>query len=269
MASRAADRCGSRPPSCRAPQASIRAVRQAPSARKAASQIASTSRAVPCDIETVTPRGPWSATATGLKWPIAWVRTIRRALPSELMPARIGLATSCPADQHRQRGGPRPGERGEADRDRADDSGCQQREAETVGDQRGVRRGRAAGERIGAEHEDRVSGTDHQPAERKRGGNARAEQGQARAAGDDEVAEHAARRIAGAGLHADQDRSERAEEQREQAQGVAVAVQAARGFVFERVGGVLDGPDDEVDQKRGQRQHERPDHRAALLAQLQ
>ena len=73
-----------------------------------------------------------------------------------------------------------------------------------------------------------VGGDDHEPAQRQRGGHPRGEQRQARAAGDDEVAEDAGGRIPGAGLDADQDCGERAEEQAAEEAHADVEVVCAR-----------------------------------------
>src|ERR1700691_5413707 len=76
-------------------QASIVRVRQAPSARKTASQTISTTSAVPWDNVTVAPCLP--SALTGLKSTLACLSSHSRALPSEPMLASNGLAIICHA----------------------------------------------------------------------------------------------------------------------------------------------------------------------------
>ena len=197
-------------------------VRQAPSARNTASQATTTTRPVPCDMVTVAPRPP-PLTCTGLKCASAWLRTPSRALPSELMLAISGLATSCHPISAVIAAGFEVVSDAKPTATTQTTPVDEQREAEPVEDQGGARRREVGGERERADQDEHVSGDHHRPADGQGGGNARREQRQTRAARHDEVAEDTRRCVARPGLDADQDRGERTEEQAEQPQAVGEA----------------------------------------------
>ncbi len=172
-------------------------------------------------------RARLSSTCTGLKWTSAWLSRPSRELPSELISTISGLATSCQPINAAIDAGFEVVSEAKPTATTHTHAGGQQRKAQPVEHERAAGRRKVRGEHDSCPPAAREARRTTAPADRKSGRHARREQRQTRATGHDEVAKDARRRIAGAGLDADQYRGQRAEEQREHAQAVAECARSA------------------------------------------
>ena len=254
----------------RCAQASIVRVRQRRAPRNTTSQASEHDQGRARRHRDVAPRPP-SPRWTGLKCAIAWLRRPLRALPSELMLASSGLATICQRDQRgdRRRLGGR--QRREAHRDRAHHAGASSvkprplRISDAVGRgqvRRRTRRCRAAAARrrrpSPSQHSASAAGTrEANSARRERPVTTRSRKTPAEAS---PVPASTPIRIAASGpKNRAITRRPSCEVGRRRRRSVSAAGWRSAGSPLT----------DEEDQHRREREHERPDQRAALLAQLE